>query len=678
MERISLLLKQAGDPKKLWRRFVVAMLIILALFATSHVSGTMALGAGAKNASLINESGRQRMLSQRILFLSSQMTQEYTLELENQLTAAIDLFASSHARLTSSEKLSPDLKSIYGSGRNLDQRVQTYVDLARRVASNSSGQAAAWAEILAFDRDALLRDLDLAVAGFEAIADADRARMKTIQDVTFYAAILVILIEGIAIFLPAQLIVTRSIDRLEAQSKALSKAQVIAVARNKELESLRKALEHEALHDALTGLPNRRSLEQTLKKLETSSDTLSAMHIDLDRFKAINDTLGHAAGDYILKHVAKTLRACASEDDIIARVGGDEFVILPKTGSTIMDLKALSERIIKEMAKPVHYEESICQFGASIGICIGISQGETRADDPRDLLVRADVALYKAKELGRGRYEFFSDELSERVEAAKLNANELLLAFERNEFTVHYQPIFHAKSRTISSLEALVRWEHPTYGLKTAGSFIDDVKKLGLGLELDCLVLSEIENHVRTAAQEGIELPRIAMNVTAKSLIATNFIDRVVKSPLCKSGFALEVSESVDFESHMEEVQNKLSRARDAGIDIEIDDFGTGHASIFSFQKIQPNRVKIAREVLLDVERSQETRQTLRAICQLAQSFSADTVAEGIENTAMADTIHLMGCDYMQGFGLSRPKSFEQLLFELSLAERPERAPKTA
>jgi c-di-GMP-related signal transduction protein len=135
------------------------------------------------------------------------------------------------------------------------------------------------------------------------------------------------------------------------------------------------------------------------------------------------------------------------------------------------------------------------------------------------------------------------------------------------------------------------------------------------------------------------------MNVTAKSLIATNFIDRVVKSPLCQSGFALEISESVDFEGHMEEIQEKLSRAR---------------------------------EVLLDVEHSQETRQTLRAICQLAQSFSADTVAEGIESTQMADTIHLMGCDYMQGFGLSRPKGFEQLLFELSLASGSDSQTKTA
>jgi diguanylate cyclase (GGDEF)-like protein len=330
---------------------------------------------------------------------------------------------------------------------------------------------------LALDREALLRDLDLAVTEFEYIADRGQARMATIQNITFYAAIIVILIEGIAIFLPAQLIVTRSIDRLEAQSNALSKAQVISISRNKELESLRAVLEHEALHDSLTGLPNRRSLERTLRKLEASSEAQSAMHIDLDRFKAINDTLGHAAGDYILQHVAKTLRACTSKDDIIARVGGDEFVVLPAAGSTVMDLKDLSERIIKEMGKPVHYQESICQFGASIGICIDISQGEKDANDTRDLLVRADVALYKAKELGLGRYEFFSDELSERVEAAKLNANELLLAFERNEFTVHYQPIFHAKSRTISSMEALVRWDHPTYGLKAAGSFIDDVKK---------------------------------------------------------------------------------------------------------------------------------------------------------------------------------------------------------
>lgn len=143
MERISLLLKQAGDPKKLWRRFVVAMLIILALFATNHISATTALGAGAKNASLINESGRQRMLNQRILFLSSQMTQEHSTDLERQLDAAIQLFSTSHENLVSSPRLSPALEEVYGSGRNLDQRARMYIDLARRVASKSADQDAA-------------------------------------------------------------------------------------------------------------------------------------------------------------------------------------------------------------------------------------------------------------------------------------------------------------------------------------------------------------------------------------------------------------------------------------------------------------------------------------------------------------------------------------------------------
>lgn len=674
MEQISLLLKQAGNPKKLWRRYTAAILIILALLATTHISATMALNAGAKNAALINESGRQRMLSQRILFLGSQMTEAPDEALEMQFNDAIELFARSHGRLVASPKLSKQLQDIYGDGRNLDERVQTYVRLARKLAESSEARDATWAALLAFDREALLQDLNLAVSGFEAVADRDAQRMATLQEFSFYTALFILILEGLIIFLPAQMIVSKSIDGLERQSLALSKAQMSAVARNKELEKLRVALEHEATHDALTGLPNRRALEASMHKLEqngvASPNTLSAMHIDLDRFKAINDTLGHAAGDHVLKHVADTLQACTSEDDIVARVGGDEFVILPKPGSTVMDLKAISERIIEEMSKPVHYEKSICQFGASIGICIGISQNERDAGDPRDLLVRADVALYRAKELGRGRYEFFSDELSEEVEAAKLTANEVLLAFERDEFTIHYQPVFHAETREIESLEALVRWDHPSYGLKPAAAFIDDVIALGLGSELDALVLAKVERDVKTARSEGIQLPRIAINVTAKSLLATSFIDDLIASPLCQSGLALEISEAVDFDGHMEEIQEKLVGAREAGIEIEIDDFGTGHASIFSFQQIQPTRVKIAREVLLEIEQSEETRKLLRATCQLARSFGAETIAEGIETSEMANIVQLMGCDYLQGFGLSRPKSFEHLIFELSLLDR--------
>lgn len=347
-----------------------------------------------------------------------------------------------------------------------------------------------------------------------------------------------------------------------------------------------------------------------------------------------------------------------------------------------MDLKALAENIIRKMAKPVHYEKSICQVGASIGICIGISQTERTASDPRDLLVRADVALYRAKELGRGRYEFFSDDLSEQVEAAKLTSNELLLAFERSEFTVHYQPVFHAKSGMISSLEALVRWDHPSYGIKTAGAFIGDVNALGLSTALDNLVLEIVEEHVRRAKSEGIDLPRIAINVTAKSLLASDFIERVVRSPLAPGRLAIEISESVDFEGSMDDIQMKLSRLREVGLDIEVDDFGTGHASIFSFQQIKPARVKIAREIIQNVEESQETRQMLKAICQLAKSFGAQTIAEGIETNSMANIVQLMGCDYMQGFGLSRPKRLSQLLFELSLTtverDRDTRVGKTA
>jgi len=671
MEKIALLLKHAGDPKKLWRRYIGAMLVILALLATTHVSATMALDAGAKNASLINESGRQRMLSQRILFLSSQMNQEHDSVLEQQLSDAINLFSSSHDHLISSPKLSSKLRSIYGDGLNLDARVRQYVFLASTVLNEQEDRNSAWLELLAFDREALLADLNLAVSEFEAIADRDAARMSTLQDLSFYAALIILLIEGAIIFTPAQVLVSRSIDRLERQATALSRAQMTAVARNKELETLRADLEHEATHDALTGLPNRRSLETTIQKLERArhnlDSSISAMHIDLDKFKAINDTLGHAAGDFILRHVADTLRSCVSEGDIIARVGGDEFVILPKPGSSALELKTLAESIITEMAKPVHYEKSICHFGASVGICIGISQCEQNFDDPRDLLVRADVALYKAKELGRGRYEFFSDDLSEQVEAAKLTSNELLLAFERHEFTVHYQPIFNARTGEIASLEALVRWDHPSYGIKSAGTFINDVKALGLSAELDNFVLAAIEKHAQQAKTEGIQLPRVAINVTAKSLLTTDFVERVVRSPLGPDGLAIEISESVDFEGSMEQIKAKLSVLREAGIEVEVDDFGTGHASIFSFQQIKPARVKIAREIILNVEESEEIRQMLRATCQLARSFGAQTVAEGIETSSMANVVQLMGCDYMQGFGLSRPKGLEQLLFELSL-----------
>lgn len=674
-------LKQAvriGNPKHLWKRYAAAVVLIAALLSTTHIAASLALEANARNAELINMSGRQRMLSQRILFHSLQATDHDEAGVKERLIRSIDLLTASQRTLSADPRLSQDLVDLYLGDQDLNARVYEFSEIARQIAITPSESETALTQLLALDSEALLRDLNKAVSLFEAQAEEDASRLELIQNASFYAALVILLLEGLLIFVPAQRVVTRSITNLETQSKIVTRAKVEAVRRNQELELLKDRVEHEAMHDSLTELPNRRALEAHMAKLKSlaqdTEGTLSVLHVDLDRFKQINDTLGHAAGDHVLKHVAATLRACVRPDDMIARVGGDEFVILPALNISEGELTKLAERIIEAMRQPIPYKDNVCHFGASIGIGIGISTAKSSAIDPADLLVKADIALYHAKERGRGRFEFFTPELATKVETAKRTSDELLEAFERDQLLIHYQPIFSSREGSVSSIEALVRWDHPIHGILSAGAFIDHVYQLGLAAELDILVLEKIEQDLTAAEAQGLKLPPIAINVSANSLRQGHLLKRIRRSPLVDHGLSLEISETVDFDNEIDNINAQLQDIRCLGVKIEIDDFGTGHASVFSFQKLEPDRIKIARELIIDIKDSQKTRRLISGTCKLAKSFGSMVVAEGAEDLESAQILQALGCDYIQGFGLSRPKGLDQLLMELFLTDRSEKA----
>ncbi|MEO1189351.1 MAG: EAL domain-containing protein, partial [Pseudomonadota bacterium] len=275
----------------------------------------------------------------------------------------------------------------------------------------------------------------------------------------------------------------------------------------------------------------------------------------------------------------------------------------------------------------------------------------------------------RAKRSGGGRAVLFAMDLLDELRTQKEAAQELDVAFAADQFTVYYQPIYCARRRTINSLEALVRWEHPSRGIRSAGEFMDHIYRLGLSSKLDQLVLSRVLADIESAETKGAPMPRVAINVSAASMMDSDYLERVSACSLPSVGLSLEISESVDFERHMEHMTKRVAEFAAKGLDFEIDDFGTGHASIYCFKKLRPSRIKIARELVLDVETAQDTRQMIQTICTLAKSFGASIVAEGVENEDMAATLSLLGCDYLQGFGLSRPKNFDQTLKQLKAPE---------
>ncbi|NQY98085.1 MAG: EAL domain-containing protein [Henriciella sp.] len=658
----------AGDPRRIWKRYIIALVLVAGLLMTSHQAPQWSIKANAKNAALINESGRQRMLSQRILVLSSQMAEAYDPETAAELNDTVQLFSDSQNELTQNPRVRSELHKLYGSSTELNDRVLEFSLLAVVVADPMADTESAYRDLRAFDSTALLHDLDAVVTAIESMAGKDVERLKSIQNWSLYAAIVILLLEAVLIFLPAQLSVTRFITKLEENSEALRQANDEVRDHNSSLQKMQDELESDRRRDPLTGLANRLGINFALTELTSNygapDSQLSVFHIDLTGFRLINDAYGQKSGDLVLKHVANVLMGCAQNPDLVARIGSDEFLIALNADASEADLQTFASALRTLIEKPIDIGAAKCHIGASIGI----ASTRLKECSPQKLLPYADIALKRAKRDGGGAVLFAMD-LLEELRTQKAVAQELDIAFAEHQFTVHYQPIFCSRTRTINSLEALVRWEHPEHGTKSAGEFMEHIYRLGLSSKLDQIVLSRVLEDIESAQARGTPMPKVAINVSAASMMDTDYMERVSACSLPSVGLSLEISESVDFERHMEHMTKRVAEFASKGLEVEIDDFGTGHASIYCFKKLRPSRIKIARELVLDVETAQDTRQMIQTICTLAKSFGAGIVAEGVENEDMASTLSLLGCDYLQGFGLSRPKSFEETLKQLQTLE---------
>ncbi len=323
----------------------------------------------------------------------------------------------------------------------------------------------------------------------------------------------------------------------------LRRAKALTEAHNRELEAARSRIEHNSLHDSLTGLPNRRYLDETLRRRpqEGHGDGVALLHVDLDRFKQINDTLGHAAGDAMLVHASAVLRANCRGADFVARVGGDEFVVLCAAGPDDAYITGLAERIVQQMRQPVSYEGHECRFGVSIGIAVD----RTLPVDTKQLLINADIALYRAKRRGRNRHEYFSDALQAEVVHTKRVADEILKGLERDEFVAWFQPQFAAGSLDLVGVEALVRWNHPTEGMKTPDSFMPVAEELNVVAAIDSLVLEQTLGALRHWESRGLHVPRASVNVSLRRLSDEGLIASLRQLDIAPGRIAFELVESI-------------------------------------------------------------------------------------------------------------------------------------
>jgi diguanylate cyclase (GGDEF)-like protein/PAS domain S-box-containing protein len=439
----------------------------------------------------------------------------------------------------------------------------------------------------------------------------------------------------------------------------LMTAKQNAEVRNRELEDARSQMEHNSLHDSLTGLPNRRFVDQQLLDRGAEKAPTALLHIDLDRFKHINDTLGHAAGDAMLVHAASVLKANTGADDFVARIGGDEFVIAVMDPMSQCQLSALAGRIIEEMRQPVPFENHECRFGVSIGI----AKADRSLDDfGQRMLIDADIALYRAKSNGRNRFEFFSDTLKAEIVRNKQVADDILSGLERQEFLPYFQPQFDARTLQIVGVEALARWAHPDKGVLTPDVFLKIADELNVVPLIDRTILEQALWQKMRWDAVGISIPRLSVNVSAGRLHDTDLMDSLDGLAIEPGTVSFELLESIFLDEGDETITTNFERLRVKGIDIEIDDFGTGYASIVSLIHLNPARLKIDRQLITPIVHSESQRRLVASIIDIGQSLGIEVVAEGVETMEHVAILRDLGCDKLQGYAFAAPMPSAELI----------------
>jgi len=430
-----------------------------------------------------------------------------------------------------------------------------------------------------------------------------------------------------------------------------------------QLKKANKEITYMALHDDLTGLGNRRYLVQKFQDLVTaraeSGGEIAALHIDLDRFKAINDTMGHAAGDEVLLAIARRIQRHTGPGDSVARIGGDEFVILMPVAGDSRRPEQLAETLLADLARPIVFEGKECRFGASVGLA------RTPLAEPDQLLTTSDLALYKAKRQGRGRLGIFDRSDLEEVQRNKALADDVLRALEASEFEPFYQPIVDARTGLAVAVETLARWRHPTKGIQLPGTFLPIATDLNVAADLDRQVFERAIADCQQAFGHWSRPPSLSFNVS-EDRINPGMMETIQRQVAGYSGqVSFELLETIFLEEQDDEFLERLELLRKFGIAIEVDDFGSGRASVVALQRINPDRLKIDRRLAALVGSGSGGLRLLRSIIEIGHALELGVTAEGVETREQADILAGLGCDRLQGFYFAKPMAFADLVWFL-------------
>ena len=430
-------------------------------------------------------------------------------------------------------------------------------------------------------------------------------------------------------------------------------------------------IRHMAMHDALTNLANRRYLDEykldlfnTWRDPGNETEWLEVLHIDLDGFKRINDSFGHAAGDRILQIASNRLQKHVLDTGLIFRVGGDEFVVIRRHSLFAKDKAdiayAFSAGLTETLRRPYFIEEQQHSISASVGLVI--FDGDEL--DMDTLLSEADIAMYLAKSAGKSRFVDFTKDQRLIHARKKQLADDLDIALESGQIQPYYQPKVNSNDHSLCGAEALIRWNHPELGVLGPDQFLNIVQERGLLVETDRLVFKLVCADIKRCLQSGHRMPTVSVNLSSSRLSDSNLLQDIYDAELDASAISFELLETVYFDEVSDEVLECLKNIRELGVQIELDDFGSGHASMISLLNIFPDRLKIDRHFVHEMLANAQSEKIIGKIVEIGKSLDIPSTAEGVETEQEAKRLSELGCDVLQGYLFGKPCDYETFFKE--------------
>ena len=664
-----------GNPRKLWKSYLLAISVLAVSLVGGHLLHVHELSEGLNDARTIDISGRQRMMSQRLV--------SHVHHLDNMALSAlysgalehdVGTFEKSHEQLLALSVDFPTAAEVYDVGERdgLDTHVRTFIANIRSAQNlpYDAPELQALQNDLKIDAFApLLHHLDQAVKAFAKDSSMRHERLAQIQASFLCFSLFILLVECVFIFWPAQATVIRALETADGKARE-------AENRNIELQAVSECLQHSADHDDLTGLANRkkllRELRQHLQSCAGQDRPVCVMHVDLDRFKEINDALGHPVGDKVLCRVADVMRSKVGPADLVARVGGDEFVILcetPTDEDQVVFVQRTAEALIANVRAPMLIDGHTCTVGASVGYTFADAQN-AGADR---LIGDADMALYEAKRAGKGIAVHFQQSMRNGIETRHELIQDIERAIDTNEFVPFLQPKVSLSDGRVVGFEVLTRWMHPTRGMLLPFDFISIAEETGLIDTIDHQAAMGGLEALSLIRKSGWHEPRIAVNASGSSLrnpdYALDLEMAVAMRGLQPHDVHVEVVETTLISDVGDQAISTLTDLAAKGFMVDIDDFGTGYASLAMLSKLNLTGLKIDRGLTMNLVEPRG-RQIIEAVIGLAQALKLEVVAEGIENATQFETLREMGCDVAQGYAIGRPMSVQDTLEWLSAYER--------